>query len=64
MNKSERKNNKPDLLVVGFALLLPGILLTTILDSNRIIQVIGLVLIIVSSAVFGASINSQVKSKK
>jgi hypothetical protein len=58
------KNNKPDLLMIGFALLLPGIFLATILDSSRIFQVIGLILIIASSAVFGASISARISRKK
>jgi uncharacterized membrane protein YiaA len=58
------KNNRPDLLMIGFALLLAGVFLATILDSSRIFQVIGLILIIASSAVFGASINARSKRKK
>jgi hypothetical protein len=58
------KNNKPDLLMIGFALLLPGIFLATILDNSRIFQVIGLILIIASSAVFGASISARISRKK
>jgi len=58
------KKNKPDLLMIGFALLLPGIFLATILDSGRIFQIIGLILLIASSAVFGASISARVNRKK
>ena len=50
--------------MIGFALLLPGIFLATILDSSRTFQVIGLILIIASSVVFGASINARSKRKK
>ena len=64
MKKDKRKDNKPDLVMIGFALLLPGIFLGTILDSSRIFQIIGLILIIASSAVFGASINARTNRKK
>lgn len=50
--------------MIGFALLLPGVLLATMVDSSRIFQVIGVILIIASSAVFGASINERSKRKK
>ena len=50
--------------MIGFALLLPGIFLATILDSGRIFQIIGLILLIASSAVFGASISARVNRKK
>lgn len=58
------KNNRPDLLMIGFALLLPGVFLATILDGSRIFQAIGLILIIASSAVFGASISARANRKK
>ena len=63
MNKDNRKNNKPDLLIIGFALLLPGVLLANI-DDNRTFQIIGMILILAASAVFGASINSRISRKK
>lgn len=58
------KNNRPNLQMIGFALLLVGVFLATILDSSRIFQVIGLILMIASSAVFGVSINERSKRKK
>ena len=58
------KNNRPDLLMIGVALLLAGGFLVTILDSSRIFEVIGLILMIASGAVFGASINERSKRKK
>lgn len=64
MMKHMNKENKPDLLMIGFALLLPGIFFATILDGGRIIQIIGLILIIASSAVFGVSIRTQLNRKK
>ena len=64
MNKGNRKNNQPNLLTIGFALLLPGMALATVLDTNRFFQIFGLILIISASAVFGAAINSRTRRKK
>lgn len=64
MSKINKKQLQPDLLTTGFALLLPGMVLTTVLESNRFFQVLGVALLLVASAVFGASINSRIRRKK
>ncbi len=50
--------------MLGFALLLPGLFLATASDDSRLFQVIGLVLIVAASAVFGASISARTSRKK
>lgn len=64
MNKAGGSNNQTHLLITGFALLLPGIALATLLDVSRVFQIIGLILILAASAFFGASINARNKHKK
>ncbi len=64
MNKDKRKNSQIDLLIAGFALLFPGILLGSILDVNITFQIIGLVMIIVSSVFFGASISKNIRGSR
>lgn len=64
MKNDVRKNKRSDLVSIGFGLLLPGLLLTTILDTNRTLQVIGVLFLLASSAVFGASINAEARRKK
>lgn len=49
--------------MLGFALLLPGMFLATVLDGGRFFQIIGLILIIVASVVFGASIGARTNRK-
>lgn len=55
---------QPSLLLLGFALLFPGIFLATIFDGSWTLRVIGIVLILVASATFGASISIPMRHKK
>lgn len=57
-------NNTTNLMLVGFALLMPGILLAVVLDSGRILQIIGLILVIASGVVFGTFLRLQKDRKK
>lgn len=53
-----------DLLFLGFALLFSGIFLTTALGDSLPFQIIGLIIIIISSVIFGASIRTTHQNKK
>jgi hypothetical protein len=64
MKKNIRKIKHNELLSIGFTLLLSGIFLATILHGNRFFEVVGIVLLLISSAVFGASLNAKDRPKK
>lgn len=59
-----RSNNikAGQLLAIGFILLMIGIGLATLSGSSRALQIIGLLFIVVASAVFGASVAKQNKN--
>lgn len=59
-----RRINRNSLVSIGFTLLLIGIALATFFDDILLLRIIGLVLIVASSAVFGASINATAHHKK
>ena len=56
MKHSELRN-------IGFALLFPGIFLAMIFDGNKFVEVVGILLLLLSSAAFGASIKARNTSK-
>lgn len=64
MNKRQQENSYVSLMSVGFTLLFFGILLATILDVSQTLQVVGLVFIVASAAVFGASLKKRRVNKK
>lgn len=64
MSKKDHEINQTNLLMAGFALFMSGSLMTSAFEGNRIVQVIGVVIIIASSAFFGVVIGLRLKQKK
>lgn len=53
-----------ELMTIGFVLLMPGLLFATVIDGSRLANGVGVVLLIIASAAFGASINANKPNKK
>ena len=49
---------------IGFILFFMGIFLTTVLKEERVFQIAGIILLIASSAFFGAAISAKPFPKK
>ena len=59
MSKYSKKSKRNDIVPIGFGFLVPGILLATIVRGNRIIQIIGIAMILISVAIFSTHIRRQ-----
>ena len=63
MKKIVKNFKQSELMSIGCGLFFPGVLLATMLGDNRVVQVIGVAMIILSSAAFGASISANDRRK-
>lgn len=61
MSKYDKKSKKDDFISMGFGFLVPGILLATIVRGNKVIQIIGIAMILISVAIFSTHIRRQKK---
>lgn len=64
MAKNKQHAKSYNYATIGFALLFPGIALATLFGDSVVLRVIGLAMIIVSAALFGASMSTRKDGEK